>query len=178
MGHMLTQPTFLDFSTMVVFSGKYTSWSSSRRRGIFISVWPWQSRCTANFNSGRQMSRVFTNHENETFLTMCTNMLTVPHWQKTSIGQPLTTTNRNELERKRETCRLLIIECRLKLRRVRSGSSSSLVIVSIQPEGRFWQEPEPSQATDMGLAHCILGSFFRGRLPLLYPAFRRSHFRL
>ena len=38
-------------------------------------------------------------------------------------------------------------------------TSSSLVIISIQPEGRFWQEPEPSQATGMVLAHCILGSF-------------------
>ena len=37
--------------------------------------------------------------------------------------------------------------------------SSSLVIISIQPEGRFRQEPEPSQATGMALAHCILGSF-------------------
>ena len=34
------------------------------------------------------------------------------------------------------------------------------IIISIQPEGRFfWQEPEPSQATGMALAHCILGSF-------------------
>ena len=32
-------------------------------------------------------------------------------------------------------------------------------VISIQPEGRFWQEPEPSQATGMDLAHCILGSF-------------------
>ena len=32
-------------------------------------------------------------------------------------------------------------------------------ISSIQPEGRFWQEPEPSQTTGMALAHCILGSF-------------------
>ena len=31
--------------------------------------------------------------------------------------------------------------------------------ISIQAEGRFWQEPEPSQATAMALAHCILGSF-------------------
>ena len=30
-----------------------------------------------------------------------------------------------------------------------------IIIISIQPEGRFWQEPEPS----MALAHCILGSF-------------------
>ena len=33
------------------------------------------------------------------------------------------------------------------------------IIISIQPEGRLWQEPEPSQATGMTLAHCILGSF-------------------
>ena len=53
-----------------------------------------------------------------------------------------------------------------------------IIIISIQPEGRFWQEPEPSQATGMALAHCILVRFLRGRLPLLSPAFRRSHFRL
>ena len=34
-----------------------------------------------------------------------------------------------------------------------------IIIISIQPEGRFWQEPEPSQATGMALAHCNLGSF-------------------
>ena len=34
-----------------------------------------------------------------------------------------------------------------------------IIISSIQPEGRFWQEPKPSQATGMALAHCILGSF-------------------
>ena len=34
-----------------------------------------------------------------------------------------------------------------------------IIIISIQPEGRFWQEPEPSQATGMALVHCILGSF-------------------
>ena len=38
-------------------------------------------------------------------------------------------------------------------------TSSSFIIISIQPEGRLWQEPEPSQATGMALAHCILGSF-------------------
>ena len=31
--------------------------------------------------------------------------------------------------------------------------------ISIQPLDRFWQEPEPSQATGMALAHCILGKF-------------------
>ena len=34
-----------------------------------------------------------------------------------------------------------------------------IIIISIQPEGQLWQEPEPSQATGMALAHCILGSF-------------------
>ena len=34
-----------------------------------------------------------------------------------------------------------------------------IIIISIQPEGRLWQEPEPSQATGMALVHCILGSF-------------------
>ena len=33
------------------------------------------------------------------------------------------------------------------------------IIISIQPKGRFWQEPEPSQATGMALAQCFLGSF-------------------
>ena len=34
-----------------------------------------------------------------------------------------------------------------------------LIIIGIQLEGPFWQEPEPSQATGMALAHCILGRF-------------------
>ena len=34
-----------------------------------------------------------------------------------------------------------------------------IIIISIQPEGRLWQEPESSQATGMALAHCILRSF-------------------
>jgi hypothetical protein len=33
------------------------------------------------------------------------------------------------------------------------------IIISIQPLGRFWHEPEPSQATGMALACCILGKF-------------------
>ena len=44
-----------------------------------------------------------------------------------------------------------------------------IIIISIQPEGRVWQEPEPSQATGMALAHCILGSFFPP--PLDVPTF-------
>ena len=34
-----------------------------------------------------------------------------------------------------------------------------IIIISIQPEGQFWQDPEPSQVTGMALAHCILGRF-------------------
>ena len=45
-------------------------------------------------------------------------------------------------------------------RQVRTWMTLSIIIItSIQPEGRLWQEPEPSQATGMALAHCILGSF-------------------
>jgi hypothetical protein len=33
------------------------------------------------------------------------------------------------------------------------------IIIIIQPLGRFWQEPEPRQATGMALARCILGQF-------------------
>ena len=40
-----------------------------------------------------------------------------------------------------------------------AASIHIIIIISIQPEGRFWQEPEPSQATGMALAHCNLGSF-------------------
>jgi hypothetical protein len=34
-----------------------------------------------------------------------------------------------------------------------------IIIISIQSLGRFWQKPEPSQATGMALARCILGKF-------------------
>jgi hypothetical protein len=37
--------------------------------------------------------------------------------------------------------------------------SSLTIIISIQPLGRFGQEPEPSQATGMTLVRCILGKF-------------------
>ena len=39
------------------------------------------------------------------------------------------------------------------------SNTKNIIIISIQPEGRLWQEPEPSQATGMAVAHCILGSF-------------------
>jgi hypothetical protein len=34
-----------------------------------------------------------------------------------------------------------------------------IIIISIQPLGLFWQEPEPSQVTGMALARCILDRF-------------------
>jgi hypothetical protein len=43
-----------------------------------------------------------------------------------------------------------------------------VIIISIQPLGRFWQEPGPSQATGMALAHCILGKFL-GVVCLCFP---------
>jgi hypothetical protein len=48
--------------------------------------------------------------------------------------------------------------------------------ISIQPLGRFWQEPEPSQATGMALVRCILGKFLGVvchlyHLPLDVPTF-------
>jgi hypothetical protein len=36
---------------------------------------------------------------------------------------------------------------------------TNAIIISIQPLGRFWPEPEPSQMTGMALARCILGKF-------------------
>jgi hypothetical protein len=53
---------------------------------------------------------------------------------------------------------------------------SYFIIVSIQPLGLFWQEPEPSQATGMALVCCISRQVVRSSLPLLSPAFRDSHF--
>ena len=67
-------------------------------------------------------------------------------------------------------CLYILKECLLKASQ-RTIASSRLsvflhinsiqrfIVISIQPEGRFWQEPEPSQAIGMALAHCILGSF-------------------
>jgi hypothetical protein len=64
---------------------------------------------------------------------------------------------------------------------ISSSSSSS----SIWPLGRFWQEPEPSQATGMVLARCTLGKFLRVvchcfPLPLDVPTFaaRYLHIRI
>jgi hypothetical protein len=34
-----------------------------------------------------------------------------------------------------------------------------IIIISIQPLGQFWQEPEPSQATGTAVARCILDKF-------------------
>jgi len=52
-------------------------------------------------------------------------------------------------------------------------TSSSSLVFSL--EARAWQEPEPSHVTGMALAH-YPGQVLGGSLPLLSPAFRRSHF--
>jgi hypothetical protein len=51
-----------------------------------------------------------------------------------------------------------------------------IIIISIQPLGRFWQEPESSQAPGMVLARCILSKFLGAvchcfPLPLDVPTF-------
>jgi len=63
------------------------------------------------------------------------------------------------------------------LDRAATGTGTvSIHSLVISLEGRAWQELEPSHVTGMALSHCILGRFFGGSLPLLSPAFRRSHF--
>jgi ABC-type methionine transport system permease subunit len=49
----------------------------------------------------------------------------------------------------------------MKARRKSGGSAPFIIdlLISIQPLGRFWQEPEPSQATGMALARWILDTF-------------------
>jgi len=50
-----------------------------------------------------------------------------------------------------------------------SYSKVIIIIIGIQPLGRFGQRPELSQATGMALVRCILGKFLGGSLPLLSP---------
>ena len=56
---------------------------------------------------------------------------------------------------------------------IQNSTRVSIIIISIQPEGRFWQEPEPSQATGMALAHSILGSFL-GQVAIAFPRLQMS----
>jgi hypothetical protein len=56
------------------------------------------------------------------------------------------------------------------------GRHNVYMIISIQPLGRFWQEPEPSQTTGMALVRCVLGKFLGVvfhcfPLPLYFPTF-------
>ena len=46
-----------------------------------------------------------------------------------------------------------------------------IIIIGIQPLGRFGQRPELSQSTGIALVRCILGKFLGGSLPLLSPAY-------
>ena len=52
-----------------------------------------------------------------------------------------------------------------------------LIIISIQPEGRFLAGTRAQSGDRYGSGTLHSRQFFRGRLPLLSPAFRRSHFR-
>jgi low affinity Fe/Cu permease len=52
-----------------------------------------------------------------------------------------------------------------------------IIIIGIQPLGRFGQRPELSQATGIALVCCILGKFLRVGCHYFLTLFRRSHFR-
>jgi hypothetical protein len=60
-----------------------------------------------------------------------------------------------------------------------STKGKIFIIISIQPLGLFWREPEPSQATGMDLVRWILGKFLGVvchcfPLPLDVPTLRRQ----
>jgi hypothetical protein len=53
-----------------------------------------------------------------------------------------------------------------------------IIIISIQPFGRFWQEPQPYQSDDWyGSDTLHSWHVLRANLPLLFSAFRRFNFR-
>ena len=56
------------------------------------------------------------------------------------------------------------------------GRDSTLHSLVFSLEGRAWQEPEPSHVTSYGSGTLHPGQVLGGSLPLLSPAFRRSHF--
>ena len=51
-----------------------------------------------------------------------------------------------------------------------------IIIIGIQPFGRFGQRPELSQATGIALVRCVLGKFLGVGCHYFPPLFRRSHF--
>ena len=51
-----------------------------------------------------------------------------------------------------------------------------IIIIGIQPLGRYGQRPELSQATGMALVRCILGNFLGVACHCFPPLFRCSHF--
>ena len=53
-----------------------------------------------------------------------------------------------------------------------------IIIISIQPEGRFLAGTRAQSGDRYGSGTLHSRQFLRVRLPLLSPAFRRSHFRL
>ena len=58
---------------------------------------------------------------------------------------------------------------------VAAGSSRKLepchiiIIIGIQPFGRFGQRPELSQSTGIALVRCILGKFLGGSFAIAFP---------
>ena len=64
----------------------------------------------------------------------------------------------------------------LKQHFVCGGSLAIIIIIGIQPLGRFGQRPEFSQATGIALVRCILGKFLGVACHCFPPLFRCSHF--
>ena len=52
-----------------------------------------------------------------------------------------------------------------------------IIIIGIQPLGRFWAETRAQSVNWYSSGTLHHGQVLRGSLPLLSPAFRRSHFR-
>ena len=84
--------------------------------GTVLVLWVLKDvfRCHAKLVSGRRLSRIFLDHKNTTFLRTPRYILTLPPWENTS-------TNRKDHDRERKMCRLVIIECGMRLRRMRKG---------------------------------------------------------
>ena len=79
--------------------------------------------CHAKLVSGRRVSRIFPDHKNTTFLRTPTYILTLSSWEKSSrveeeSHQPVT--DRKDHDRETKMCRLVTVECGLRLRRMRN----------------------------------------------------------
>ena len=65
------------------------------------------------------------------------------------------------------------------LKGLRSATTGlhTIIIIGIEPLGRFGQRPELNQATGIALVRSILGKFLGVGCHYFPPLFRRSHFR-